>query len=76
MISPKASSMIRRGSSQNAAGSAALAPEAVRCRHCGGTRLKLSYRRLDKVAVGGSEATQTVFILRCAACEGFTTVCA
>ncbi|HEY2154788.1 MAG TPA: hypothetical protein VGH33_04105 [Isosphaeraceae bacterium] len=75
MVSPKASSMIRRGSSQNATGNTGAAPEAVRCRHCGGTKLKLSYRRHDKAAVAG-EATQTVFILRCAACEGFTTVSA
>jgi hypothetical protein len=81
MFPPKATPMGQRGSSLDRARRPALSPEdmaSLRCRHCGGPRLKLSYRRLDKVAIPGAEAqaTQTVFIFRCAACEGFTTVCA
>jgi hypothetical protein len=71
--------MIRRVMSLVRPRGAAPVPEAVsaaRCRHCGGSRLKLSYRRRDKAADGDAGTTQTVFILRCAGCEGFTTVSA
>ena len=44
----------------------------VFCRHCGGPRMKLSYRRREKAGDDGAE--HTTFILRCADCEGFTTV--
>ncbi len=71
--------MSHRGPSLDRARRPALSPQDVaslRCRHCGGLRLKLSYRRLEKTTTPGTEAetTQTVFILRCADCEGFTTV--
>ncbi len=75
---PKVFSMFWRGSSATGRPSSP-APEpvpAVSCRHCGGTRLKLSYRRRDKSTSpsADADAVQTVLIYRCAACEGFTTV--
>lgn len=75
MLGSKAFALLRRGPS--IAASRPALPEAgpaIRCRHCGGVRLKLSYRRRDKSAT--PDAPQTTFILRCAGCEGFTTVCA
>lgn len=67
--------MIRPASPLDRSSGAGPVP-AVRCRHCGGSRLKLSYRRRDKAAGPDGGATRTVFILRCAGCEGFTTVSA
>lgn len=81
MLGAKAFALLRRGPSPVA--SRPAVPEAapvhahvpaVRCRHCGGARLKLSYRRRDKSAP--PDTPQTTFILRCSGCEGFTTVCA
>jgi hypothetical protein len=74
----KALTMIWRGASDDRASHqsrAAAAPiPAVPCRHCGGSRLKLSYRRCDKATALDDGALRTTFILRCADCEGFTTI--
>lgn len=76
----KALTMIWRGPSDHRAPRQARTADepmpAVLCRHCGGARLKLSYRRRDKAATSHDEdvGSRTTFILRCADCEGFTTV--
>lgn len=78
MSYPKALSMIWRSPGRDRRMSSAPAPEpvpVVNCRHCGGAKLKLSYRRRDKSSTPG-DGPRTTFILRCAACEGFTTVSA
>ena len=77
MSYPKALAMFWRSLGTGRTSSRVPEPvPAVCCRHCGGTRLKLSYRRRDKSTApsGDADAEQTVFIFRCAGCEGFTTV--
>jgi hypothetical protein len=85
MAYPKASAMNRRGSSSDRNQAPGPRPEDfqdVRCRHCGGSRLKLSYRRRDAAPGPAAQddpeagADRTTFIFRCARCEGFTTVIA
>ena len=68
--------MNRRGSSRHAAAGARTDPRGGPLPPLRRRQLKLSYRRHDKAAPHGVQATQTVFILRCADCEGFTTVSA
>jgi hypothetical protein len=41
------------------------------CRHCGNTRVKLTYRRYD-APPGGSHALTLIY--RCTGCDQFTTV--
>jgi hypothetical protein len=41
------------------------------CRHCGNTRVKLTYRRYD-APQGGPHALTLIY--RCAGCDQFTTV--
>ncbi len=69
--------MFWRGTALNLTRRRVLSPEPppTLCRHCGSSRLKLSYRRLDAAPRDDDpDATRTTFILRCAGCEGFTTV--
>jgi hypothetical protein len=59
-------------SSTSSSSSIATAAEpALRCRHCGNPRVKLTYRRYD-APPGGAHAL--ILIYRCAGCDQFTTV--
>ena len=73
----KALTMIWQAPSDNRAprqARSAVSIPAVLCRHCGGSRLKLSYRRYEKATAHDDGVDRTTFILRCADCEGFTTI--
>jgi hypothetical protein len=79
MLRPNAFAMLRRGSPADRDRRPALSSEdaaSIRCRHCGGARLKLSYRRREESVRADSVETGTTFILRCDDCQGFTTVSA
>jgi hypothetical protein len=66
--------MIWRKKSQDSSTSSSkdvAAEPVLRCRHCGNTRVKLTYRRYDE-PTGGTHALTLIY--RCAGCDQFTTV--